>query len=146
VLRQNHANRFAPDRIYDPASHRVLRYQARRPPRASFGRWATHQRHHSRLLRTVELRDAARTRLFAECILYTFVEVPPHDSPTLARIRAQSRRRCVDRHPAVEHEQRLDPSPDSLAQLLAASLQQLLAIRCRKLQPLESLRSLHPML
>jgi len=123
VLGQNYAHRFAAYRVDHTASHRVLGQQPNRPTRSPFRRRTAHQRHQRRLLAAVQLRlvHAIEPPLFAERVLEPTFKVAVRDPRDLAPVRTQRRRRRGHRHPAVQHQQRLDAPPDSGRPLLACA-------------------------
>ena len=145
MLSQDDTHRFAAHSIDDAALDRALGQQANRPTRSAFRRRAAHQGYERCLLRAVELGRTSRTGLLAQGVLEALGEVAPRDARDFTRVRFKCLRRRVQGHPAVEHQQRLNPSPDARrpALALAASSPKLPPIRNRQLQPAKPLRTLH---
>jgi hypothetical protein len=147
VLCQDHSDRFAADFIDHSAPHGMLGQQADRPACTAFRRRPAHKRNQGSLLRAVELRHVSDTqpRLFAQCVLKPFVEVAMRDPRDLSPVSPERRCRRVQCHAAVQHQQRLHPSPDSRRPLLActAPTAQLPQVGRRQPQPFEPLCALH---
>jgi hypothetical protein len=124
MLRQNHSDGLPADFVDDSASDCVVRQQANRPSRSALGRRAAYQGHDRRLLAAVQLWLVAmiQARLFAECVLETALLVAPGDAGNLAPVRAHGLCRRGQGHAPVQHQQRLDPSPDPCRPLLACSV------------------------
>ena len=145
VLSQDDTHRFSAHSIDDAALDRAFGQQADRPTRAAFWRRAAHQGDERCLLRAIELGRTARPRLLTQCVVETLGEIAPSDARDFTRVCPKRLRSRVQGHSAVEHQQRLNPSPDSLrpALALAAASTQLPPVGKGQLQPAKPLRTLH---
>jgi hypothetical protein len=145
MLSQDDAHRLPAYPIDDAALDGALGQQANRPPGAAFRRRAAHKGDERRLLRAVELGRTARPRLLGQGVLEAPGEVAPRDARDLTRVRFKRLRSRVHGHPAVEHQQRLNPSPNSRrpALALAAASPKLPPIGIGQLQSAKPLRTLH---
>jgi hypothetical protein len=148
VLGQNHPNRFSAYLVDHAASHRVLGQQPNRPTPSPFGRRTAHQRHQRRFLAAVQLWlvHAIEALILAQRMLQPTLHIAVRDPRDLASVRTQRRSRCGQRHAPIQHQQRLDATPDSCRPLLACAAPptQLPPISRRQLQPFKPLPCLHP--
>ena len=123
MLSQDYSYRLSTDLVDDAASNGVLRQKADRPACPSFRRRAAHERDQRSLLRAIQLGYASWARVLRERMLEAALEIPMRYPRNFAWIGSQRRGRGVDRHPSVEHQQRLasPPDPGRLSLPLAAS-------------------------
>jgi hypothetical protein len=101
---EDYSDGVVTDAVHYAASTGFLSEKPQGPPRAAFGGRPADHRHDGRLLAAVELRSRLGTRVFAQTVLQTALDVPLSNSRDLARVATDRDCRRTNRLACIEQQ------------------------------------------